>query len=156
MNFSKSRVFGISVDTNEVVSIALILNCQSASLPFTYLGLPMGANMSLCKNWKLVIDQFQFRLSTWKAKTLSFRGRTTLVNSVLSSLLIFYFSLSKAPLKVIKNLDGFRRKFLWAGGSPTTKICWITWDKVLTPKNKGCMGVVRLRASNYQEYGKTL
>ena len=156
VNFSKSRVFGIGVQSSEVDGMAQILNCKPAALPFTYLGLSVGANMALCKNWKPVIERFQSKLSAWKSKSLSFGGRITLINSVLTSLPIFYFSLFKAPSSVIEDLDRIRRKFLWGGCSQASKICWISWDKVLTPKSKGGLGVINLRASNLSLLAKWL
>ena len=50
VNFNKSRVFGISVDTQEVTNWARPLGCEPSSLPFTYLGFPVGANMKLKKH----------------------------------------------------------------------------------------------------------
>nr|KAJ0195087.1 hypothetical protein LSAT_V11C700361540 [Lactuca sativa] len=50
VNFSKSRVFGIEVDMQEITRWAAPLGCEPASLPFTYLGIPVGANMKLKKH----------------------------------------------------------------------------------------------------------
>ena len=47
VNFQKSRVFEIGVPDNKVNSCASILGCATASFPFTYLRVPVGANMSL-------------------------------------------------------------------------------------------------------------
>ncbi|GJT74421.1 RNA-directed DNA polymerase, eukaryota [Tanacetum coccineum] len=55
-----------------------------------------------------VIDRIRDRLSTWKAKSLSVSGRLTLIKSVLGVLPIYYLSLFKAPVKVIKLLDTTR------------------------------------------------
>nr|YP_009380806.1 hypothetical protein AEK19_MT0413 [Utricularia reniformis]ART30679.1 hypothetical protein AEK19_MT0413 [Utricularia reniformis] len=41
-------------------------------LPFTYLGLPVGAQMSSLKHWKPVVDKFHSVLSSWKASSLYF------------------------------------------------------------------------------------
>lgn len=56
VNFDKSKVFGIGADMHEVSRWATTLGCKPSSLPFTYLGVPVGANMKLIKNWKLVIE----------------------------------------------------------------------------------------------------
>ena len=156
VNFSKSKVFGIGIPDNEVGDFAKILCCQPATLPFTYLGLPVGANMALIKHWQPVVERFKSRLSSWKARSLSFGGRITLINSVLGSLPLFYFSLFKAPLKIIADLEKIRRRFLWGGGDANKKICWISWDKVLTPKKSGGLGVISLRAANLALLGKWL
>ena len=46
---------------------------------FSYIGIPVGANMTLKRNWRPIIDKFQSSLSIWKAKTLSLGGRLTLI-----------------------------------------------------------------------------
>ncbi|GJX59890.1 RNA-directed DNA polymerase, eukaryota [Tanacetum coccineum] len=86
VNFSKSKFFGVGVDTNETHHLASIFNFQSSSLPCSYLGLPIGSNMNNAINWKPIIDKFHKRLTSWKAKTLSYGGRLTLLKSVLEAL----------------------------------------------------------------------
>ena len=82
---------------------------------FTYLGLPIGSKMSLTSNWKLLIDRFRSRLSSWKANLLSIGGRLTLIKAVLGSLGIYYFSIFKAPEMVLKSLERARSTFFWGG-----------------------------------------
>ncbi|KAJ0520505.1 putative RNA-directed DNA polymerase [Helianthus annuus] len=113
VNFSKSKVFGVGVGNEEILHMSSILGCERGSLPFIYLGLPVGSNMGLVKNWKPVIERFENKLSMWKARTLSFGGRTTLVKAVLGNLPTYYFSLFSAPSHIIKYLEKVRRKFLW-------------------------------------------
>jgi len=95
INFSKSRIFGVGITQEEVSMVASIFNCQAASLPFIYLGLPVGDNMNKKLAWEVVIESFNRRLNLWKARTLSIGGRTTLINSVLTSLPLYFFQFSK-------------------------------------------------------------
>ncbi|KAL7588571.1 hypothetical protein Lser_V15G38261 [Lactuca serriola] len=83
VNLNKSKVFGIGVQEIEVSRLANILCCEPGKFPFTYLGLPIGANMKLAKHWRPIVDKFKNKLSNWKANNLSFGGRLTLVKSVL-------------------------------------------------------------------------
>nr|KAJ0192616.1 hypothetical protein LSAT_V11C800391510 [Lactuca sativa] len=113
VNFHKSKVFGIGTSNHETSQWANILGCVVGALPFTYLVVPIGANMNLKRNWLPVINKFRSKLSKWKSKTLSFGGRLTLVKSVLRNLPTFYLSLFKAPIGVIETLEKIRRRFLW-------------------------------------------
>nr|GFC06786.1 reverse transcriptase domain, reverse transcriptase zinc-binding domain protein [Tanacetum cinerariifolium] len=61
--------------------------------------------MTSCSNWNPLVERFLKRLSNWKAKTLSFGGRLTLIRSVLGSLGVYYFSTFKAPKKIICKLE---------------------------------------------------
>ncbi|PWA59400.1 RNA-directed DNA polymerase, eukaryota, Reverse transcriptase zinc-binding domain protein [Artemisia annua] len=54
-------------------------------------GLPIGTNMNKVCNWKPIIDKFHNRLTTWKAKTLFYGDRLTLIKSVLGALATYFF-----------------------------------------------------------------
>ncbi|PWA48691.1 RNA-directed DNA polymerase, eukaryota, Reverse transcriptase zinc-binding domain protein [Artemisia annua] len=69
---------------NEDDWILSTLKCTPGSIPFNYLDLPVGANMSLGCHWSPIIDKVQERLSSWKARCLSISGWPTLVKSVLA------------------------------------------------------------------------
>ncbi|GKE51176.1 hypothetical protein Tco_1486332, partial [Tanacetum coccineum] len=75
VKFSKSKLFGIGVSTTETNNLAYFLNCEPFKLPCSYLGLPIGANMSVASNWNPIIDKFHKRLTPWKAKTLLYGGK---------------------------------------------------------------------------------
>jgi len=63
------------------------------------------------KDWKMVEDRFQKKLSSWKGKLLSYGGQLVLINSVLSSLAMFIMSFSKVPKGILKKLDFYRLAF---------------------------------------------
>lgn len=54
------------------------LGCDPSTIPFTYLGIPVGENMNLRNAWRPIIDKFHAKLTIWKARSLSFGGRVTL------------------------------------------------------------------------------
>ncbi|KAF5761553.1 putative RNA-directed DNA polymerase [Helianthus annuus] len=148
VNFHKSKVYGVGVDNADVTSLASILRCEAACLPFQFLGLPIGANMGLSKHWRTIIDKVNGRLNSWKAKVLSFGGRLTLVKSVLGSIPLYCLSMFRAPKGVIGALERARRNFLWGSVGGKNKICWAAWDAVLKPKNLGGLGVGGLDVMN--------
>ncbi|GJX25915.1 putative RNA-directed DNA polymerase, eukaryota, reverse transcriptase zinc-binding domain protein [Tanacetum coccineum] len=53
INIHKSNVSGIGVSDVDVFSMASNSGCASGSFPFTYLGLPIGSNMSLTSSWQV-------------------------------------------------------------------------------------------------------
>lgn len=148
VNFTKSRLFGINTTDMEVLSMAEVLGCSNGAFPFTYLGVPVGANMGLKKHWKPVVDKFEARLSKWKAQSLSFGGRITLIKSVLNSLPTYFMSLFKVPQGILDSLEKIRRKFLWGGGGDKNKIHWVDWRKITAPIGDGGLGLGSLKAQN--------
>ncbi|GJU96960.1 putative RNA-directed DNA polymerase, eukaryota, reverse transcriptase zinc-binding domain protein, partial [Tanacetum coccineum] len=83
VNVDKSRVIGVGVLANEVISMASSLGCTHDSIPFFYLGLPVGKKMNSCNGWSAVINRFREKVTSWKANSLSIGGRLTLVKAVL-------------------------------------------------------------------------
>ncbi|XP_022003012.1 uncharacterized protein LOC110900430 [Helianthus annuus] len=148
VNFSKSKVFGVGVKSEDVLETATILGCDRGSLPFTYLGLPVGSKIGVVRNWKPVIERFESKLSTWKARILSFGGRMTLIKAVLDNLPTYYFSLFSAPVHVIIYLEKVRRRFLSGGCLDKNKMCWVPWFKVVAPKQQGGLGIGSLASMN--------
>lgn len=92
INLHKSVVYGMGCDSALATSIASELGCQVGSLPFKYLGLPLGSRSLSCVDWNHVVDMFRAKLSICKAKHLSIGSRLTLIKSVLSSIPIYPLS----------------------------------------------------------------
>ncbi|KAJ9553154.1 hypothetical protein OSB04_017199 [Centaurea solstitialis] len=148
INMSKSRLIGVTVGKEEISRMARKLKCKEDSIPFMYLGIPVGGNMNLVKNWQPLIEKFKRRLSLWKTKMLSIGGRLCLCKSVLGSLGTYFFSLYKAPKKVLSILEGLRARFFWGGTADSKRINWVAWDCVVRDKRCGGLGRGTLRAAN--------
>lgn len=125
INFIKSKVYGIGVSNEEVDMVGNGMRCMTGKLPFVYLGLPIGLNLRNRNNWKEIIEKIKTKLSDWKAKTISFGGRLTLVKAVLGSMPLYYFSLFRAPMSILKVLESVRRIFFWGGDEENKKMAWI-------------------------------
>ncbi|GJR16552.1 hypothetical protein Tco_0799204 [Tanacetum coccineum] len=46
------------VSSDDIVDMARATGCTSGTIPFIYLGLPIGSNMNLIANWQSLIDRF--------------------------------------------------------------------------------------------------
>lgn len=71
-----------------------------------------------------------------------------MINSILTSLPLYFFSFFKAPKKVITKLVKLQCCFLWSGMAESNKICGIKWDTICLPKEDGRLGVKDLEACN--------
>ncbi|GJS24765.1 RNA-directed DNA polymerase, eukaryota, reverse transcriptase zinc-binding domain protein [Tanacetum coccineum] len=148
INMSKSKLLGISVEANKVEQAAGKIGCTILKTPFSYLGSKLGGVMSRIHSWKETIESMVMRLSKWKLKTLSIGGRLTFLKSVLGSMLIYHMSIFKTLMKVLQCMNRSRfSMFKWCGPD-CNKPIWVKWKNVLSPKDKGGLGVSSLFALN--------
>ncbi|KAJ9564171.1 hypothetical protein OSB04_000137 [Centaurea solstitialis] len=84
----------------------------------------------------------------WKADSLSAGGKLTLCKSVLGSLGLYFFSLFRAPIKVIGELERIRRRFFWGSSLDRKKIDWVAWNSVIASLDHGGLGIGSLRSQN--------
>jgi hypothetical protein len=113
INFHKSEMhyFGEARGLQDEYSV--VFGCQSGSFPFKYLGIPMHFRKLSNKDWKVVEEVIEKRLSSWKGKYLSVGSRLVLINSVLTSLVMFMMSFFEVPRGVLKKIDFYRSRFYW-------------------------------------------
>lgn len=71
-----------------------------------------------------------------------------IINSVLNSLPLYFFSFYRAQRKVIQSLVTIQRKFLWQGWSENQKINWVSWEKICLLKQDGGLGNKNLEKFN--------
>jgi hypothetical protein len=75
VNFWKSGLIGLNVPPTFMEMATTFLNCRFGSLPFKYLGLPIGANPNCETTWEPLVDHIRKRLLSWRNKYVSLGGR---------------------------------------------------------------------------------
>ncbi|GJT69286.1 RNA-directed DNA polymerase, eukaryota, reverse transcriptase zinc-binding domain protein [Tanacetum coccineum] len=124
------------------------IGCGILNTPFSFLGSKVGGCMSRIKSWDEVIDKMVNRLSKWKMKTLSIGGRLTLLKAVFGSMPIYHMSIFKVPMLVLQRMESIRCHFFNGNDLDSKRSIWVSWNKVLTSKEKGGLGVSSLFALN--------
>jgi hypothetical protein len=114
INFHKSEWFCFGETKDLLPDYVELFGCKEGVMPFRYLGIPMCTRKLSNKDWSVVEERFQKKLSSWKGKLLSSGGRLVLINSVLSSLPMFMMSFFRVPKGVLKKLDYYRSRFFLA------------------------------------------
>lgn len=130
VNYSKSSIIPINVDEARIRILARTFNCKIGSLPFTYLGLPLGTSQPKIQDCLPLINRIQKRLSSI-TRLLSLGGKLQMVNSVLSSLPTYYMCSIKLPIGVVKQIDKFRWNYLWRGSdlnSNKPSLAWVVYS----------------------------
>ncbi|CAN1792638.1 Putative ribonuclease H protein At1g65750 [Linum perenne] len=147
VNLHKSSLFPVGFVPNIRV-FADIVGCKVEAFPTSYLGLPLGARSFSKEIWDPVFANLERKVSSWKARFLSFGGRIALLKSVLSGLPIYFMSLFKAPATVIRRLENLQCRFLWAGDLQKDKVHWIAWESVKAPRCFGGLGIQDMKILN--------
>ncbi|KAA3463549.1 LINE-1 reverse transcriptase isogeny [Gossypium australe] len=57
INFKKSCLVGFEVEEELLFRLATSCKCEIGSLPFNYLGIPLGANLKRLATWEPIIDR---------------------------------------------------------------------------------------------------
>nr|GEW51116.1 reverse transcriptase domain-containing protein [Tanacetum cinerariifolium] len=114
INLHKSSLIGIVVDSSLVDDAANKIGCMLLKFLFLIWG-----------------------LSLWKMKSLSIGGRLTLLKAVLGSTPLYYMSMFRVPLQVLKKLESIRCPFFNGVDPNEQKISFAKWNNVLAYKEKG-------------------
>ena len=133
INFGKSVIVPLNVDDELVQSLAQIWKCKVGTMPFTYIGLPMGTTRPTVTDLMPIVERAERKLSS--ALCMMNQGsKLTLLNSMITSIMIFLMCTLKFPLKLIEHLDKIRRRCLWRKKNEKVKyaIPWLrgTWYAV--------------------------
>ena len=116
VNFSKSSMYSINVPEAIMVSLAAVLSCQIGTMPFTYLGLPMGTTKPRMSDLTLLMDKIERRLSACSS-LLSYTGRLQMIDSVITPITTYTMCTIKLPAGVIENIDRARKQCVWRGNN---------------------------------------
>ncbi|KAJ9535294.1 hypothetical protein OSB04_un001606 [Centaurea solstitialis] len=147
-SMGKSTAFLGNVVGLNRVEILKVLPFKLGSLPVRYLGVPLISTRLYHKDCLGLIEKVKKRVLDWKNKWLSFAGRLQLINSVLSSISVYWASLFLLPVSVVKEIERLLRSFLWSSGEAIKGKAKVKWGNVCLPREKGGLGVRSLRVWN--------
>ena len=88
---------GINVDRLALDVYAKTLHYIIMRIPFIYLRLEVGGNPRRKEFWEPIVSKVSVKLSAWKGRFLSLKGRICLIKSIFTFIPLFYFSFYKAP-----------------------------------------------------------
>ena len=148
VNYAKSCLMPVNIDEDRLSALANTFGCATGSLPFTYLGLPLGSSRPTVQDLSPVVDQMQRRLNA-SVRFLDYGSRLTFINSVLSSMPIHFLCSLKMPKAIIKLFDRIRRHGLWAKEDDSNPVNSLAaWSLVCRPKQHGGLGILNLEVQN--------
>jgi hypothetical protein len=148
VNYHKSNIYPINVLDQKMEILANTFHCKIGSMPFTYLGLPLGLKKPNLVAFLPLIQKIEKRLATTSI-FLSRDGRLQMVDVGFSSLPTYYMCILKLLKSVIKHIDKIRRHCLWRGADINAKKPpQDAWKSVCKPKTQGGLGVINIEMQN--------
>lgn len=120
VNYRKSQMMPINLEQSKIQILASTFGCQIGSMPFIYLGLPMGITKPRIDDLSPMMDQIERRLSacsTW----LFFSRRLEMINSPITPITTYTLGTTKIPKGAIDNIDRARKQCLWRGSDQEAK-----------------------------------
>ncbi|KAL8463642.1 hypothetical protein ACS0TY_034336 [Phlomoides rotata] len=140
---------GLNVDRENLAYMADILGCEVGVIHFFYLGLNVGINNRQAASWDKLVDKIRRRLALWNDKHISLEGRITLIQAVLSAVLIYCLSFYRLPRKTLREIVQIQRKFIWGVCEDSSKIPWVIWEDICKKKENGGLGIRNLERFNF-------
>jgi hypothetical protein len=74
INFHKSEILCFGKAKEYELQYEQLLGCKKGSYPFKYLGIPMHHRRLSNKDWEIIEERIEKKLSSWKGKYLSVGG----------------------------------------------------------------------------------
>ena len=145
-NVQKSSVHPIQCLEEQRMILQNHIPCQISEFPCKYLGVPLSPHKLTNAQVQPIVDRIADRLPGWKADLLTRAGRCTLVQFVLTSMMVYLLLAVDLPARALKSIDKIRRGFLWKGRKDVRGgHCLVAWPKVTRPWFLGGLGISHLQ-----------
>jgi hypothetical protein len=147
INFHKSSMVPINLASDRAWNFADLLGCKISSLPFTYLGLPLGTTKPNVQDLMPLVDRIERRVSA-NFMLMSYSGKGALINSLLTSIATFTMCSIQLNPKILEHIEKIIRHCLWVKKNEEgEEKCYslASWQMVCRPKKKGGLGIPNLK-----------
>lgn len=101
INFQKSTIVPINTAQDLTQRIASIFGCSTMTMPFTYLGLPLGTTRPSVQDLTPLVCSAERKI-TAAMLLMSYAGNLALANSLVTSLAIFSMEKIRLPPKIVE------------------------------------------------------
>jgi hypothetical protein len=85
-------------------------------------------------------DKVWKRLQNWKVKFLSQVGKEILLKAVVQAIPTYSMSVFQLPVSFCRELNSMMTRFWWGHMSNSSKISWMSWEKMENAKSAGGLG----------------
>ena len=120
VNYHKSLMIPLNVPESKIHDLAAAFGYQLASMPFTYLGQPMGTTKPRMEDLTSLMNRIERKLVSC-SNFLSYSGRLQMINPAITPITTYAMCSMKLPVGVVGNIDRVGRQCLWRGNDTTKK-----------------------------------
>jgi hypothetical protein len=137
INFQKSNLIPINITDHRAHELAEIFGCAIATMPFTYLGLPMGTTKPNATELMPLVCRIERRVTS-STLLMSHAGKLAYVNAIITSIANFTMCTIEINPKILQHIEKIRRRVLWSKQTDDGEKCLslAAWDNVCKPKDK--------------------
>ena len=143
-----------SARVNWAKSEALAVGKWSAGLPqlpgglmwkrggLKYLGVYLGDEQTVQKNWEGVVEKVEGKLAKWRwlLPQMSYRGRVLIINNLVASTLWHRLKCMEPPAGLLQKIQSIMINFFW------DKLHWVPQSVLYLPKEEGGQGLIHLES----------
>jgi hypothetical protein len=87
--------------------------CKIETLPFTYLGLPLGTTRPSVDDLMPLVSRLD-KILSGISSIMTYTGRLTLLNTTLNAILMYAMCVLNIPITIFVHFEKSGRQFLWA------------------------------------------
>ncbi|KAJ4933762.1 hypothetical protein JOQ06_006573, partial [Pogonophryne albipinna] len=140
VNWAKSEALAVGEWTGGLPQLPGGLTWKRGGLK--YLGVHLGDEVTLGKNWEGLLEKVEGKLNKWRwlLPHMSYRGRVLVINNLVASSLWHKLKCVEPPAGLLKKLQGIILNFFW------DKLHWVPQCKLYLPKEEGGQGLVHLES----------
>lgn len=148
VNYAKSMLVPINISQEKTFVLAKTFGCSIGSLPFTYLGLPLGTTMPRVDDFLPLVTRCERRLVS-TSLFLTQARKLQMTNAVFTSLPTFFMGSFYLHVSVREQIDKYRKHCLWRGSDDNNRVnAKAAWTMVTKAKDEGGLGVLDLKTQN--------
>ena len=111
-NFQKSTAIPIHCNGVNLRQVLADLPANHTHFPIKYWGLPLTTVRLRRVDFQPLVDKTVAKLNSWDGRNLNYAGRLTLVKYVLTSQVIYFLMVLRAPKATLQDIDTRRKQFL--------------------------------------------
>jgi hypothetical protein len=106
----------------------------------TYLGLPSFVGKSKIQSFGFIKDRVLKKINNWKVKFLSQAGKEVLLKAVIQAIPTYSMCVFQLPITLCKEINSLMQNFWWNHMAHSSKIHWMSWERMGRSKAVGGLG----------------